>query len=75
MCIKPSAQIRRCDAKDNFELQNYHNQNIRLEYPVEIRKQIALEAAGEADTKPKVLNLTERFGPIKIFEAVNSKKQ
>jgi hypothetical protein len=45
--IKPSAKIRTYDAEDFFQLLNYHEKKVTLDYVVEILTQSALEAAGE----------------------------
>ena len=39
--IKPSAQIRANDAEGVFQLLDSHDQDLSLDHPIEIRKQIA----------------------------------
>jgi Zn-dependent M16 (insulinase) family peptidase len=77
--IKPSAQIRRYDAEDIFELLKSRDQELTLDDLVEIRKQSALVEAAGPEPEPeseertvRALKLTEGLGltegGIKVFE-------
>jgi len=55
---RPSALIRTYVAEDEFELQEYHDQDLTLNHLVEIRKQSTLEEAEEPEPQPRERNMS-----------------
>jgi hypothetical protein len=76
--------VRTYDAEDVFKLLNFHNLNLILNHPVEIRKQSTLEGTEEHEPKPHNRTLTvpkfnAGLGPteesIKVFKATDVNEQ
>lgn len=67
---KPSTQIRAYNVESVFELLNDNDEELRLGYLVEIRKQNNLY---ETDPEPEDRTMTEGTGLMKVYEEIDSK--